>query len=59
MMGIGYNKWAVDDQITAAFGIIKEKTVYQNIRTRIRVFATADFKHETLLGWVESLFHTT
>jgi hypothetical protein len=58
MMRIGHNKGAINDQIPTALGIVKQKAVNQDIGTRVGVFAAADFKHEPLLGRVESLFHT-
>ena len=58
MVCIGNDKRSVNDQITAALGIVKEKAIYQDVGTWVGIFATADFKHKPLLGRVESLFHT-
>jgi hypothetical protein len=57
MMGICDHNRAVDDNITATFGIIKEKFVDQNVGTWIRVIATTDFEDQARFGRVEVLFH--
>ncbi len=57
MMRICNHNRAIDDNITATFGIIKEKFVDQNVGTWIGVVATTDFEDLARLGLEEELFH--